>query len=1068
MMTASNLGICVGQSLVWSVSDSVLNPATAAVKVPRVVGFLVEHFVELFGNQSLLLFDDGSADSQPPSAATAAEISNYSAALLDSGKVLLFINMKFTKAAFKSLMVIEKNSKHLVFIFCISGRESDKFDALGTSLDSYLGTHTVRERLRESRDSGICDVDSASVITLEQLHKTLTHSASEMPCRSREHFASSSSPFSPPPHGAATVTWSLDSGSSLSTASNIRHSANYYPSSNALLNAPTSCDQSVNLSGQQSDNDNAALQCSPVAVEREKSVFENLSSVSRERPVSFSVASEEVGEYLLSPDERKRLFFADLPRPNTFDCLSIAAAGSELIELTSMAPIDSKCDDSLAKIKYAESALSHKDSESATQIASASIVKALEKNIDIMQINNAATNQPISDKAHEAVHVLTKETFGDANQFGDKMTNTCAAAAADVCEATVLSPSASRRKPTASIEPSSSPSVTVRIRAGDVANVSVAVDNNSVVHNSNESPAKTSSTPASSNNVLQLSNLGEQKVAQLLDDVDRARVKRHKLIGILDEVVEKNSALHTGMNRRGADMFPAKLLPDSPHGEIEVVGSSSGAVTCADCNKRCAPTSTCSRSLSSSLDVVDSVSCPCLCGKIAPDSSDGTSTLKRAVSEIHIHQTADGEWLEYSPVTACSSNSTSDVVTRVIDGSMSAAELASRKPMQLGHSAASDGITVSCEVQVSSDQPTKIAIGISAGSTGDCKAARKTSAAAKHSSEANSSPAYKVSIRAKQHRTAVADDTVQNISSIMPVSSTVAELPSKDSCSVVLSDQMSVSSIEESRKSSATRESFGVCSSDRKQSRVPTADKTEQGSTFTCDNDGHTSLLNSVETVPSLPGQTVVSDNDDNKDGISNDKRCSLLPDAPVSMRSRDWHKSLVEEYSNPLPSRPHSQPHATTKKQQQQSSAYSSSAKTKITTNIVVVNKPHLHQYQYTKRASDSAIATSNAPQSRTVATNNNNNSSSAVKSNALTNVRSYPSQISSSAELSPRKKSLVRQDACSAELASLAAPVSDNNRSKEAGTVNASKGRSHRHSEDVSNTVAKLKSAYVGSQRT
>lgn len=85
-MTASNLGICVGQSLVWSVSDSVLNPATAAVKVPRVVGFLVEHFVELFGNQSLLLFDDGSADRQPPSAATAVESSNYSAALLDSGK----------------------------------------------------------------------------------------------------------------------------------------------------------------------------------------------------------------------------------------------------------------------------------------------------------------------------------------------------------------------------------------------------------------------------------------------------------------------------------------------------------------------------------------------------------------------------------------------------------------------------------------------------------------------------------------------------------------------------------------------------------------------------------------------------------------------------------------------------------------------------------------------------------------------------------------------------------------------------------------------------------------------
>jgi hypothetical protein len=88
MMTASNLGICVGQSLVWSVSDSVLNPATAAVKVPRVVGFLVEHFGELFGNQSLLLFDDGSADNQPLSAAAAAaESSNYSAALLDSGNV---------------------------------------------------------------------------------------------------------------------------------------------------------------------------------------------------------------------------------------------------------------------------------------------------------------------------------------------------------------------------------------------------------------------------------------------------------------------------------------------------------------------------------------------------------------------------------------------------------------------------------------------------------------------------------------------------------------------------------------------------------------------------------------------------------------------------------------------------------------------------------------------------------------------------------------------------------------------------------------------------------------------
>jgi hypothetical protein len=968
-------------------------------------------------------------------------------------------------------MVIEQNSKHLSYCFCISGRESDKFDALGTSFDSYLGTHAVRERLRESRDSGICDVDSASVITLEQLHKTLTHSASEMPCRSREHSASSSSPFSPPPHGAATVTWSLDSGSSVSAASNVRHSTNYYPSSNALLNAPTARDQSVHLPGRRSDDDNAALQCSPDAVERENSVsFENSSLVNRERPVSFSVAWEEVGEYLLSPDERKRLFFADLPRPNTFNCLSNTAADSELIELTSMAPRDSKSDDSLATIKCAESALGHKESDCAAQIASTSIVKALEKNIDIVQVNNAATNQPMSDEAHEAVHVkLAKETFVDANLYGDNMPNTCVATAAAACEATVPSPSVSRRKPAASIERSSSPSVTVRIRAGDAANVSVALDNNSVARNSNESPAKTSSTSAGSNNVLQLSNLGEQKVAQLLDEVDRARVKRHKLIGIVDEVIEKNSTSHTGMNRRGADIFPAKLLPGSACGETEeVVGRSSGTVPCADCSKRCAPTSTCNRSLTSSLDVVDSVSCPCLCGKIAPDSSDGTSTLKRAVSEIRIHQTADGEWLEYSPVTVCSSNSTSDVVTRVTDGSASVAEPANRKPRQLGHSAASDGITVSCEVQVSSDQPTKIAIGISAGSTRDCKAARRTSAAATHSAEAGSSPAYKVSIRAKQHRAAAADNTVQNISSILPVSSTVAELPSKDSCSVVSSDQTSVSPVKDGRKSSATVESVGVGSSDRKQSCDLTANKTEQRSTVTCDNDGHTSLLHPVETVPSPPGLTGVSHNDDNADGISNDRRCSLLPDAPVSMRSRDWHKSLVEEYSNPLPSRPHSQPLATTKKQPQQSLAYSSSAKTKITTNIVVVNKPHLNQYQYSKRVSDSALATSNAPQSRTVATNNNNNSNSAVKSSALTNVRSYSSQISSSAEPSVRKKSLVRQDACSAELASLAAPLSDSNRSKEAGAVNASKARPHRHSEDVSNTVAKLKSAYVGSQRT
>lgn len=90
-MTSSNLGICVGQSLLWSVSDSVLNPATAAHKVPRVIGLLIDHFPTLFGLQSVQLFS-GLQQQQTGSSSSVDLRHKKSAsedrddALMDSGK----------------------------------------------------------------------------------------------------------------------------------------------------------------------------------------------------------------------------------------------------------------------------------------------------------------------------------------------------------------------------------------------------------------------------------------------------------------------------------------------------------------------------------------------------------------------------------------------------------------------------------------------------------------------------------------------------------------------------------------------------------------------------------------------------------------------------------------------------------------------------------------------------------------------------------------------------------------------------------------------------------------------
>ena len=94
--------------------------------------------------------------------------------------------------------------------------ESEDFRGFGSSLDSQLGSLVIRQRLRSSRDSGICDIDSASIATLEQAQvaassrkATLTHSASEAQC------SGLSSSSASPPHDAAAISWSLDSGSNV-------------------------------------------------------------------------------------------------------------------------------------------------------------------------------------------------------------------------------------------------------------------------------------------------------------------------------------------------------------------------------------------------------------------------------------------------------------------------------------------------------------------------------------------------------------------------------------------------------------------------------------------------------------------------------------------------------------------------------------------------------------------------------------------------------------------------------------------------------------------------------------
>lgn len=54
-MTAANLGVCIGQSVLCLRGE--LNPTTA-VKVPLIVQHMITHFPAIFGPEALTLFDN--------------------------------------------------------------------------------------------------------------------------------------------------------------------------------------------------------------------------------------------------------------------------------------------------------------------------------------------------------------------------------------------------------------------------------------------------------------------------------------------------------------------------------------------------------------------------------------------------------------------------------------------------------------------------------------------------------------------------------------------------------------------------------------------------------------------------------------------------------------------------------------------------------------------------------------------------------------------------------------------------------------------------------------------------
>ena len=66
MMTASNLAICIGQSVLWSNDSSVVMDQNYSKNISSVIQILIEHYVNIYGDVIPFLFSTekrGSADS---------------------------------------------------------------------------------------------------------------------------------------------------------------------------------------------------------------------------------------------------------------------------------------------------------------------------------------------------------------------------------------------------------------------------------------------------------------------------------------------------------------------------------------------------------------------------------------------------------------------------------------------------------------------------------------------------------------------------------------------------------------------------------------------------------------------------------------------------------------------------------------------------------------------------------------------------------------------------------------------------------------------------------------------
>lgn len=558
MMNASNLGICIGQSLLWSASDSVLNPAIAAQKVPKVIEFLIEHFADIFSADSLLIL----ADDQRLSLTGESE----PLGLLDS----------------------------------------HDFDSLGSSLGSSLDSHVGplamnRERVRHSRDSGICDIDSTSIgTTLEHVlnvaasRKPLPHSKSEMQCLGDNAAAKTStlptsasqssihnwqsldqsessvmSPASSPLNVApATDNWSLDSSFSSSCMMMIRQSRRLSTRSQTAGSSDSVCADEIT---------------SWLSAARHASSGDVLESTSRQRSDTNSES--------LSTEARKRQFLAQLPRRGSADFLGeiandLGQQGQGHCNMVSANKIPKSTMEKGATATDSERIVSNESTD---------------LNADNLSLElRLPVYQQVAEKAFVAPSLYRAEVRISAENDAPVGTfSTPAKTDAIVSPAIVenSSPVATATVVTTISQSSQVQDLKVKATVStSLANVSsdnttVTLSSDSFVSSSEdgrvskETPTAVAGLEVNSSRVTEeiksrVDVTGkDKKMSQLLEEVDRARAKRRELIEVLDQAVQK-VVLRTGLNRRGADMHPATLV-DMSH------GSRGNDETKMKCDKRC-------------------------------------------------------------------------------------------------------------------------------------------------------------------------------------------------------------------------------------------------------------------------------------------------------------------------------------------------------------------------------------------------------------------------------------------------------------------------------------------------